>query len=111
MNNLDKRTGKSNYSCWFRTKASPTFTKLHIAWYKDKRKIIPANIKELLTPISLASYCFMQDGSFQKASGGVYLSTDAYTILEVKLLATSLSEKFNIKTSIHISHGRGRIYI
>lgn len=37
----------------------------------------------------------MQDGSFQNASGGVYLSTDAYTILEVKLLATSLSEKFN----------------
>lgn len=109
-NYLDKRTDKTYYNCSFKTKALPTFTKLHKIWYKDNTKIIPANIKELLTPISLAHW-IMQDGSFQKASGGVYLCTDSYTILEVKLLATSLSEKFNIKTSIHISQGRGRIYI
>lgn len=125
--NLDKRTEKTYYSCWFRTKASPTFTKLHIAWYKDKRKIIPANIKELLTIFSpLGNACH---GSFQNASGGVYLCTDSYTNLEVKLLA-SLSEKFNIILSTPrsicrrdvalagdgggvspISHGRGRVYI
>lgn len=107
-NYLDKRTDKTYYNCSFKTKALPTFTKLHKIWYKDNTKIIPANIKELLTPISLAHW-IMQDGSFQKASGGD-LCTDSYTILEVKLLATSLSEKFNILLSIFLKGGGGFIY-
>ena len=49
-NYLDKRTDKTYYNCSFKTKALPTFTKLHKIWYKDNTKIIPANIKELLTP-------------------------------------------------------------
>lgn len=64
---------------------------------KKRIKIIPSNIKELLTPISLA-FWIMDDGSFNKY--GVKLCTHSFTLEEVILLKEVLESKFNLKCSI-----------
>lgn len=45
----------------FSTKSIKKWNELHSLWYVDKIKVIPTNIQELLTPVSLA-YWFMDDG-------------------------------------------------
>jgi hypothetical protein len=49
----------------------------------ENKKVVPLNIKELLTPIGL-SYWIMDDGSRQNK--GLHLSTYGFTLDEVLLL-------------------------
>lgn len=53
---------------WFGSKQLPFLSKLHLLWYinvKGKRKkILPKNIEEMLTPISIAHW-IMGDGYFE----------------------------------------------
>ena len=58
----DKRTGKIYKSIYFRTLTLPCLNEYHDIFYKNKVKIIPKNLDELLTPIGLA-YWIMDDGS------------------------------------------------
>ena len=49
----DKRTGKVYDSLIFRTLAFPCFNKFYDLFYPNGKKIIPLNISELLTEVSL----------------------------------------------------------
>jgi hypothetical protein len=49
-----KRKGKTHYGLEFSTRNLPCLNELYILFYKDKVKVIPDNIYDLLTPISLA---------------------------------------------------------
>jgi hypothetical protein len=51
---FDKRTNKYYENIYFNTMTSPIFNEFYDLFYKDGKKIIPKNIGELLTPISLA---------------------------------------------------------
>jgi len=64
---LNKKTGKVHSAIYFRTYALPCFKELHELFYVDGTKVVPLNIKELLTPLGLA-YWICDDGSFE---GGV----------------------------------------
>lgn len=55
------RFGNTNSSWYMQTRALPCFTELHSLFYKNKVKVIPDNIYDLLTPVALAHW-IMGDG-------------------------------------------------
>lgn len=78
------------------------FTNMHKIWYKNIDgkffKVLPENIKELLTPVSLAHW-IMGDGYFTE--NFVKLCTDNFTKQEVLKLINILHEKFGINSTIN----------
>jgi hypothetical protein len=75
----------------------------------EGHKVIPVNIKDWLTPVSLAHW-ICGDGQLVK-KGGITICTDNYTLDEVHLLIKALSGNFNAKCSIHKKKGKsGNIY-
>lgn len=94
--------GKEPTQYWFSTKRSVAITNLHSLWYKEIDgkyiKILPMNIKGLLTPIALAHW-IMGDGYF--TNGSTKLCTDNFTKQEVLILMDILQKKYDIKATIN----------
>ena len=91
-------------SCWFRTYAHIQFKYYENRFYKTdekgkRRKIVPRNIHQMLTPRALA-YWFMDDGSFS-FWGTVYcLNTQGFALSEQKNLVKALKSKFNLNFNV-----------
>lgn len=100
---------------WFSSKNMPYISNLHNEWYKCINnspeagisdeveykyiKILPYNIKDIITPISLAHWV-MGDGYYDNSLKTILLCTDNFTKNEVLLLINILNDKFNIKSNI-----------
>ena len=92
----------------FRTKTHPLYTTLHSLWYKKEDetnkfiKIIPLNISEMFSEISLA-YWIMDDGFFDSYGRAktVILCTESF-IEEECIILQSLLEKLNIKSTLKV---------
>ena len=97
----DKSTGKLRYNISFATLSLPCFNELYESFYLEGKKIIPNNIADLLTRISLA-YWIMDDGSF--TGSGLKLHTNAFSLEELNLLIKALNKNFSIKASISVSN-------
>ena len=95
------KDGKEPTQYWFGSKSLPAITDIYQSWYKEidgKRvKVLPYNIRELLTPLALAHF-LMGDGYFSE--GSVFICTDNYTKEEVLRLIEVLHNKFGIKATI-----------
>ena len=97
----DKRTGKISQTIAFKS-----LRHISLNYYYDlfsiydsngkRRKIVPNNIAELLTPCALA-YWIMDDGGIN-AYNATILNTDSFTLEEVELLQKALEEKFGLRT-------------
>lgn len=85
--------------------ATPPLTKKKLKTVK----ILPLDLKEDLTPLSMAIWV-MGDGSGM-ADGGFKLSTFCFTKEENEYLCRLLQENFNIKATILIEGPRGYTYI
>jgi hypothetical protein len=48
------RLGRNNYSLEFSTRSLPFLTKLALIFYIDRKKIVPKDIYNMLTPVALA---------------------------------------------------------
>ena len=105
---LDKRTGKTYTNLNFWSKSLPMLNEFYSNFYAGKVKIVPIDLN-LLTPLALAHW-IMQDGS-RGSSKGLYLCTDSFTFTDVQRLSQYVSNRFDIKCSIHKSGGNYRIYI
>jgi hypothetical protein len=97
----DKNTGKIRYNLSFATLALPCFNELYEAFYLEGKKIIPNNIADLLSEVSLA-YWIMDDGSF--TGSGLKLHTNAFSLEELNLLIKALDKNFAIKASVNVSN-------
>jgi len=97
----DKNTGKIRYNLSFATLALPCFNELYEAFYLEGKKIIPNNIADLLSEVSLA-YWIMDDGSF--TGSGLKLHTNAISLEELILLIKALDKNFSIKASVNVSN-------
>ena len=87
-------------SLYFRTKSLSELKPLADLFLDNEgKKVIPANIADLLTPRSLA-FWIMDDGQ-QVKNGGVTLCTDSFKSEEISLLRNALSSKLNLTTTIH----------
>lgn len=104
------KTGKPIIQYAFSTKSLPSLTLLHSQWYKWSElnktyiKIVPLNIKEILTPIGLAHW-IMDDG--YSHGKGLILATESFTLDEVNMLKEVLINKFDLIVTIQIRKSRG----
>lgn len=100
----------------FSTKSLPVFTELHNIWYKYNTitnkfvKIVPLNIIEIFTEISLA-YWIMDDGYFDKYGRAqtIILCTENFTKQECELLQKVLLN-ININTTLKVRNKRLNTY-
>nr|WDS46459.1 LAGLIDADG homing endonuclease [Cyathus striatus] len=99
----DKNTGDLRYNLSFSTLALPCFNDLYEFFYTTGtgKKIIPKNIEDLLTPVSLA-YWIMDDGSF--TGSGLKLHTNAFLIEELNLLVEAMEKNFGLIVTIQVSN-------
>jgi hypothetical protein len=72
---VDKKTKLPRYSLSFATMSLPCFNEFFELFYLDGIKIVPKNISNFLTPISLA-YWIMDDRNF--TGNGLKLYTNAF---------------------------------
>ena len=111
---LDNRHGSINKSLYFKSHNMENLNLLSKMFICNSTKVVPFNIKDWLTPISLA-HCICGDGQLVNR-GGITICTDNYTLKQVNLLINALEYKFNADCSIHNKKGRScnvyhRIYI
>lgn len=106
----DSVTGSIRYNLSFTTLALPCFNPLYDKFYINGKKVVPANIADFLTSVSLA-YWIMVDGGF--TGSGLKLYTNAFSQDELKLLVEALDKNFSIKASINKSSiaNQGTLYI
>ena len=96
----DQRTGKVYKSMYFRTLNFSCLNKYHDLFYKNKTKVVPLNIHELLTPRGLAHW-IMGDGLFISDKAVVVLCTESFTKKELEVLIAALDEKFGIQATLN----------
>jgi len=84
----------------FNTYSLPCFTELYNLFYPEGVKIVPSNIEEILTPLSLV-YWIADDGSFCKRDRRLTLCTNSYNLKGVNLLAKTLANKFHLVSTIN----------
>jgi recombination protein RecA len=109
LHQFDQRLGNRRYPCvQFVTRTSPVFSEWHHRFYRDRRKIVPANIADMLTPLSMAIW-FMDDGGADFA--GLNLQTHNFGSQEVEHLVATLAERFAITANTRANKGRRIIYI
>jgi hypothetical protein len=106
----DRRTGNIYNSITFNTYSLPCFNDLYNLFYLEGQKVVPLNIAELLTPLSLC-YLICDDGLFDKRNPSISLCTECFSLREVQLLQEVLEDKFKIDCTINVRGGGFRIRI
>ena len=111
--NSQPKQRKDNAQWYFSTRSLKELTSFHRIFYKNKRKIIPKNISELLiSPLTLAVW-YMDDGKLDfrpKDHYAFVLNTDSFLLNEAKILSKVMQRNFGIQTRVHNSLCRGKRY-
>ena len=98
---------------YFSTRYLREFQELFKLFYRDGKKVIPSNIKELLkSPLSLAIW-YMDDGSLDFRPNdhyAFYLATNCFTVEDSKRLKEALNDNFGIKSAVYNNLCRGKHY-
>jgi hypothetical protein len=98
---------------YFATRSLPQLEVWKEVFYKNRTKIVPKNIIQLLTsPLTLAVW-FMDDGTLdyrEKSHYSFTYSTDSFSVQEVSLLQRALLENFGIESTIQTPKSRGKKY-
>lgn len=111
LSRFDSRPNRAKFhnAIKFQTLNLPCFNKYKELFYNTEGiKIIPSNLKDLLTERGLA-YWIMDDG--YKYTQGLYISTDSYTFEETEFLCDILRTKFGLECNPHKYRETYRIYI
>lgn len=110
---VGKISSHQNNQHRFITKSSVEIGVYRKIFYPEGKKIVPLNIKELLTdPLSLAIW-YMDDGTldFRELNHcNIMIATYSFTFEECKLLVGVLAENFGIKASVTKCTMRGKVY-
>ncbi len=104
----------STNSMRFTTVSHSDISKFHNMFYEGRKKIVPKNIQQLLSPLALAVW-FMDDGNaVRKKDGSVYaynLNTQSFNFQEHSVLIDVLKKNFGVDSSINKNNGSLRLYI
>lgn len=104
-------TGKSYQKYYFTTYVHEALIPYQELFYRDKRKVVPENIANILTPLGLAVW-FMDDGSIKShESKGRILNTHTFSQSEVERLCDVLSKKFLLNAWPRFQKDGIQIYI
>ncbi len=89
------------YLRW-QSNASPEIGLLQRLFYADHKKIIPAELSELLVdPISLAVW-YQDDGYYYKRDKMAYIYLPKYTLNEIKIMMHTLQVNFGINPRVKV---------
>jgi ubiquinol-cytochrome c reductase cytochrome b subunit len=106
---FEQRLNGRGYPCvQFVTRTSPIFSVWHERFYRAKRKVVPTEIADLLTPVAVAVW-LMDDGTADRA--GISFQTHAFTIDEVRGLGSALYRLFGLRTSAIRNGGAWILYV
>jgi hypothetical protein len=110
----DSRYNSINESIYFKIHGSELLSPLADIFLLDNKKVAPIDIEKYLSPIAFAHW-ICDDGQLVK-NGGITLCTDNYTLDEVNLMIKALTNKYDLKCTIHLKKGKlnkiyPRIYI
>ena len=94
----DKRSSTITQSLYFRTLSIPFLNYYYYLFYKERVKIVPKYLGQLLTARGLA-YWIMDDGG-KSVYNQTILHTRSFTIEDVKYLPFFLSENFGLVTRL-----------
>lgn len=109
LHEFDQVLGGKRFPCvQFATRTHPVFTTWRRRFHVDGRKCVPSDIARLLTPLALAVW-FVDDGSADHT--GVTIQTHSFSSEEVRVLATALSERFDIAATIRENKRRPILYV
>jgi hypothetical protein len=107
----DILTGKVYSSIHFNTYSLTCFNELYDLFYPAGIKVVASNIGDLVTAKGLA-YWIADDGTLDKSTNRVILSTDCFSLEEVTLLVDGLNDKWNLECyKIKMTNGGYRIAI
>ena len=109
LHHFDQRLNDRLYPCvQFVTRTHRIFSFWRDRFYSGGRKVVPVQIEELLAPPAVAAW-FMDDGTADRA--GVSFQTHSFKVDEVELLATVLSHRYALKTSLNRNKGAWVVYV
>lgn len=94
-----KASDKVNKGYNFYTICHPDFIEYRKLFYSSEKKIVPINIKDLLTEVSLAVW-YCEDGSNHSNWRSSMLNTQGFTEADCYLLIDTLYHKFNVKSRL-----------
>ncbi len=103
---VNSKTGEDYFSWYFHTRTLFELSTLYKAFYKDKRKVVPRNIKKMITPLALAVW-FMDDGC--NHNHRIIFNTHSFTVKEQKRLMKMLWCRFYIKSHLVKDRDKFRI--
>jgi hypothetical protein len=106
---FDCRTGRTYRSSRFYTKA--VLKPYRDVFYRERKKIVPLGIDDLLDPMALAVW-FMDDGGRgARTPKGLVFNTSCFSRQEQRRLQAALAERHGVEVSIH-EVGRGfQLYV
>jgi hypothetical protein len=96
--NLKNFNHKTNRSYYIYLKFYMDLNWIHEMFYPKNRKIIPKNIGNYITPLSISMW-LINDGALIK-NKGILFKANCFTLNEIKLISNILNENYNIQTSI-----------
>ena len=108
-NRFEQRlNGRSYPAVQFVTRTHPVFSNWRQRFYLERRKIVPAEIADLLEPVAVAVW-LMDDGTADRA--GITFQTNAFRPDESALLASVLTKRYALETSLMWNKGARVVYV
>jgi LAGLIDADG DNA endonuclease family len=108
----DHRTGNTYYGCYFTTRALVVLNEYHTAWYKNKVKIVPNDLK---LNAEIIAIWFCDDGTITTSSSDNRLkmsfATNSFTKDEVYFLRDLLDDRYNETFLVSELHKKGQYII
>jgi hypothetical protein len=103
------RLGTTSANVGFTTLSHVEFERFRLVFYKDRRKVIPEDLR--LTPLSVAVW-FMDDGSRKSSQcRGLYLNTQSFNHAEVDLLQEVMRRDVGVQTTVRQQRDGLQIYV
>lgn len=95
----------------FSTLSRAPFTNYYHIFYQRGKKIIPSDIKNLITtPLTLAIW-YMDDGYLRSDQSGAYLCTSSFTEDGQHKLRKTLEINYQLETNLHYAGKYARLHI
>ncbi len=100
------KNNEDYYSWYFHTRTTTEFKEMYKMFYSGKTKVLPKNISDLLTPITLAVW-IMDDGCNDGKS--LIVNTHNFSFFENEKLRKILRSKLSIISRINKDRNRWRL--
>jgi len=104
----DKKRNINNISWYFHTLTTQELGNLYSLFYRRKKKILPENLYDLLTPLSLAIWT-MDDGDNDRDS--IRYNIQCFSWKEQKVLKKLLEKKYQLESNLNKDRNSYRLRV